>query len=219
MMMIKFFLSLFLYTTLGPTYIRPNPTAFYPKKYQEKRINDELKKIMDKIIKYMSNPKDPDHIPQNALLYTLYSDRLRTYLTDRYMTPLPLMDQIRALRELKLVKSIRQKLIKYKLILRETDKSGVLHIGRAIDYERKAAEYRQKTGAYEQLTSNPFNDIIYRVTHLLNQLKASKKISEWQRLKLVPIRDKTELAYMYFIPKPHKVILHIHFILLSSLYE
>jgi len=206
MTMIQSFLSLFLSTTLGPSYIRPNPTAFYPKKYQEKRINNELKKIMDKITKYMSHPKDPDRIPLNASLYSLYSDRLRTYLTHRYMTPLPLMDQIRALRELKLVKSIRRKLIKYKLILRETDKSGVLHIGRAIDYERKAMEYRQKTGAYEQLTSNPFNDIIYRVTHLLNQLKAMKKIYEWQKVKMMPIRDKTELAYMYFIPKPHKVI-------------
>jgi len=122
------------------------------------------------------------------------------------MATLSLSDQIRALRELKIVQSIRRKLIKHKLILRETDKSGVLHIGRASDYERKAAEYRQKTGAYEQLTSNPFNDLICTVTRSLNQLKSIKKIQEWQRLKMVPVRDKTELAYMYFIPKPHKVI-------------
>ncbi|CAF4159579.1 unnamed protein product, partial [Rotaria sp. Silwood2] len=120
------------------------------------------------------------------------------------MTLIPLIDQIRALRELKLVQSIRKKLKKYKLILRETDKSGVLHIGRAIDYERKAAEYRQTTGAYEELTSNPFDDIICTVTRLLNQLKSMKRISDWQRSKMNPVRKKTELAYMYFIPKPHK---------------
>lgn len=94
------------------------------------------------------------------------------------MNTLPLPYQIRALRELKIVQSFRRKLIKYKLVLRETDKSGVLHIGRAIDYQRKAAEHRQKTSAYEELPSNPFNDIICTVTRVLNQLKASKKIQE-----------------------------------------
>ncbi|CAF4132862.1 unnamed protein product, partial [Rotaria sordida] len=125
-------------------------------------------------------------------------------LNQAYMTPIPLIDQIRALRELKMIQSIRKKLKKLKLILRETDKSGVLHIGSAADYERKAIEYRRTTGAYEELTSNPYNDIICQVTRLLNQLKSSNRIREWQRIKMMPIREKTELAYMYFIPKPHK---------------
>ena len=154
----------------------------------------------------MSSSTDLPKIPLTSPLYTLYSDRLRSYLTQIYMTPLPLKEQIRALRELKIVKSIRRKLKKYKLILRETDKSGVLHIGRAIDYERKAVEYRQKTGAYEELTSNPFDDIICRVTRSLNQLKSMNKISEWQRSRMAPVRKRTELAYKYFVPKSHKVI-------------
>ncbi|CAM4819703.1 unnamed protein product [Rotaria magnacalcarata] len=192
------------YLSRGPTYIRPNPSVFYPSECQEKRIEKEHDNMMKKLKYCMSNLTDLPKIPQRSPLYTFYSDRLRSYLTTSYMTPLPLKDQIRALQELKLVKSIRRKLKKYKLILRETDKSGVLHIGRIIDYERKAAEYRQKTGAYEELTSNPFNDIICNVTHLLNQLKMMKKISEWQRSKLIPIREKTELAYKYFLPKSHK---------------
>ncbi|CAF4747428.1 unnamed protein product, partial [Rotaria sp. Silwood2] len=114
------------------------------------------------------------------------------------------MDQIRALRKLKIVKSIRRKLKKYHLVLRQTDKSGVLHIGRASDYERKAAEYRQKTGGYEELSSNPYNDIICSVTRLLNQLQMNKKIAEWRRQKMTPVRKKTQLAYMYFLPKAHK---------------
>jgi hypothetical protein len=148
-------------------------------------------------------------VPRNSPMYKLYSDRLRAYLTLRYLTPLPLTDQIRAIRELKLVQSIRRKLKRYKLVLRQTDKSGVLHIGRAKDYERKAAEYRQKTGAYEELSSNPFNELIHNVTHLLNQIRTTKRISEWQKEKMIPIRNKTELAYMYFVPKSHKVFLHL----------
>lgn len=154
----------------------------------------------------MSDKTSLPKIPLASPLYNLYSDRLRACLTHIYSNPLPLIDQIRALRELKIVQSIRRKLKKYKLILRPTDKSGVLHIGHASDYERKAVEYRKKTGAYEQLTSNPFNDIFCNVVRSLNQLKSTNKIREDQRLKMMPIRDKTELAYMYFIPKPHKVI-------------
>jgi hypothetical protein len=121
---------------------------------------------MKKLKEKMSNSKDLPKISLVSSVYKLYSDRLQACLTHSYMSTLPLRDQMRALRELKIVQSIRRKLIKYKLVLRETDKSGVLHIGRAIDYQRKAAEYRQKTGAYEEL------------------------------LKLVPVREKTELAYI-----------------------
>lgn len=195
------------YLSRGATYIRPNPSVFYPKKYLEKRIVKEHDDMMKKLKKYLSNHTDLPKIPTTSSLYKVYSNRLQLYLTNIYMSPIPLMDQIRALRELKIVQSIRQKLKKYKLILRETDKSGVLHIGRAIDYERKATEYRLKTGAYKELNYNPFDDVIVNVSRLLNQLKSTRKISEYSRLKMVPIRDKTELAYMYFVPKPHKVIL------------
>ncbi|CAF4354371.1 unnamed protein product, partial [Adineta steineri] len=80
---------------------------------------------MDRIKKYMSNLKDPGNLPLTSPLYKMYSDRLRTYLLQRYMTPLPLIDQLRARRDLKLVKSIQRKRKKYKLILRQTDKSSV----------------------------------------------------------------------------------------------
>ncbi|CAF1285193.1 unnamed protein product [Rotaria sp. Silwood1] len=192
------------YLSRGPSYIRPNPSVFYPEQTLEKRIKKEHDDTMKKLTKYMSEITDLPKIPLTSSLYKLYSNQLRSCLNQSYMNLIPLIDQIRALRELKMVQSIRKKLKKYKLILRETDKSGVLHIGAASDYERKAAEYRQTTSAYEELTSNPYNDIICTVTHLLNQLQSSKRIFEWQRKKLMPIRKTTELAYMYFIPKPHK---------------
>ncbi|CAF3880665.1 unnamed protein product [Rotaria sp. Silwood1] len=184
------------YLSRGPSYIRPNPSVFYPEQTVEKRIKKEHDDTMKKLTKYMSEITDLPKIPLTSSLYKLYSNQLRSCLNQSYMTIIPLIDQIRALRELKMVQSIRKKLKKYKLILRETDKSGVLHIGAASDYERKAAEYRQTTGAYEELTSNPYNDIICTVTHLLNQLQSSKRIFEWQRKKLMPIRKTTELAYI-----------------------
>jgi hypothetical protein len=52
--------------------------------------------------------------------------------------------------------------IKNQLVLRRTDKSGIPHIGYAFDCERKARAYRQKTGAYIELLSNPLNDILHK---------------------------------------------------------
>ena len=138
---------------------------------------------------------------------TVYSDRLQNSLIHRYMNPLPLMDQLRARRELKLIKSIRRKLKTHKLIIRQTDKSGVFYIGRTIDCKRKAMEYRQKTNAYEELSSNPLNEIFDQVIQLLNKLRSVNRIKERQKFSMIPNRDKVELACMYFLPKAHKVII------------
>jgi len=121
------------------------------------------------------------------------------------MAPLSLFDELRARRELHLVKSIRHKLTKAQLVLRPTDKSGVFHIGSSSDYERKAIEYRAKTGAYIELSSNPLNEIVNKVYRLLDNLRLTKRISVKQYNKMIPDRAKVHLAYMYFIPKAHKV--------------
>jgi hypothetical protein len=92
-----------------------------------------------------------------------------------------------------------------KLILHETDKSGVFHVGQASDYERKATLYRMKTGAYEELPSNPFDEMFTKVFRFFHQLKTTKQIMEWQRAKMTPDRDKTELANQHYLPKAHKV--------------
>ena len=65
--------------------------------------------------------------------------------------------------------------------------------------------YRIKTSAYEELPSNPFDEIFIKVVRFLNHLKTTKQIMEWQRVKMTPVRDKTELSYQYFLPKAHKV--------------
>lgn len=184
-----------------------------PLKQREKQLDKESKTIMDTLKNFMSSFKDGrPWIPKTVAMYKLYSERLQTCLKHHYMTALPLRDQLRARRDLKLIKSIRGKLKKYKLILRQTDKSGVFHIARAIDYKRKAKEYREKTGAYEELTSNPLNENFFQVIQLLNKLRSANRIKEGQKVKMIPNRDKVELAYMYFLPKAHKVIICLNFI-------
>ena len=193
--MVTFFLT-------GPGYIRPNQTLIGLQYRQEKLIDREQSKIMKRIVDFLTRTP---MMARSSSVFKLYESHLHDCLTRRYTAALPLVDQIRAYQEFHMAKSIVRKLTKAKLILRRTDKSGVLHIGRASDYQRKAAMYRSKTRAYEELTSNPSDDVFNKVVRTLNNLKSSGQISEWQRVKMTPLRSNTELAYQYFLPKVHKV--------------
>jgi phosphotransacetylase len=147
------------------------------------------------------------HISSRSPIIKQLSARLTARLTRRYLATLSYVDAQRARKELELVKSIRRKLKKAKLILRETDKSGNFHIGRASDYAKKAATYRTKTGAYMELPDNPLAEIMHKVAHLLNDLRKKKHITARQHKKMMPNRQKVRLAHMYFNPKAHKVII------------
>ena len=145
------------------------------------------------------------HIPHTSTIIKQFSRQLETSLHQRYTAPLSYLKIYRIRKELNLVKSIRYRLKKGEHILRVTDKSGIFHIGDAKDYERKAEAYRQKTQAYIELETNPLWSIFDKVVHLLNDLRSKKYIRAWQLNQMMPKREKVTLAYLYFIPKPHKV--------------
>jgi hypothetical protein len=90
--------------------------------------------------------------------YENIMDTVTSYLIRVYhmqnMAPISYLNQYRARKELKLVKSIQFRLKKSKYILRVTDKSGIFHLSNKADYEQKAEVYRQKTGAYIELESD-----------------------------------------------------------------
>jgi hypothetical protein len=134
-----------------------------------------------------------------------FIQEMETRLYQRYMAPISYRDIYRTSQELKLIKSIESKLRKGKYILRFIDKSGIFHLGHATDYEQNAEVYRQKTGAYIELESNPLWPIFDKVVHLLNNLRSKDHIRAWQLNEMMPKRNKVALAYLYFIPKPHKV--------------
>jgi hypothetical protein len=106
----------------------------------------------------------------------------------------------------RLTLKIRGKLKKGNLILRESDKSGNLYIGQVTAFEQKAIEYRMKTGAYEELSSNPLEEILIKVNRLLNDLHMkTNDLSPKQYKEMLPKRKDVRLAYLYFNPKTHKV--------------
>ena len=187
----------------GPNYIRPNQSYLHSRQQREKQVKKQHQNLMDVIIPYLVRVH---HIPQTSTIIKHFSQQLETYLHERYMAPLSYLRVYRTRQELKLIKSIRYRLKKGKHILRVTDKSGIFHIGHAKDYEHKAEAYQQKTQAYMQLESDPLWSVFDKVVQLLNNLRAKKHIMAWQLNQMMPKKEETELAHLYFIPKPHKVI-------------
>ncbi len=98
------------------------------------------------------------------------------------------------------VKSIHSRIKKEKYVLWVTDKSGIFHLGNKSDYEQKAEAYCHKIGADIELESDPLWSIFDKVVHLLNNLRSKD--------------HKVTIAYLYFIPKPHKVM-NVHMFFLS----
>ncbi|CAF4807511.1 unnamed protein product, partial [Rotaria socialis] len=126
------------------------------------------------------------------------------YFNHSYFSPLTYKNEIQALEQARTALSIRRKLKKSNLILRVTDKGHNFYIGSAIEFDKKVQKFFQDTNAFVILKENPFNEILDKVIHLLNQLHGKKLILRWQYNKMMPNRTKSELAHLYFNPKTHK---------------
>ncbi|CAF1365134.1 unnamed protein product [Adineta ricciae] len=140
-----------------------------------------------------------------------FSHQLPTYLCEQYMAPVSYLHAHRARQERKRIQSIRYRLKKSNQVLRVTDKSGIVHIGDANDYEQKAEAYREKKKAYIQLENDPLCVVFDKAVNLLNDLRSKKHILAWQFDKMMPKRENAQLAYLYFVPKPHKLIFQCSF--------
>ncbi|CAF3018135.1 unnamed protein product [Rotaria socialis] len=123
----------------GPNYIIPNQNSLHSYKHQEKHVQQEHKNIMNVITRYLIREH---HIPLTATVLREFFQQLETCLRQQYMTQVSYLNIYRAQKELKQMKSIQYRLKKGNCILRETDKSGIFHIGNSVDYEKKEEAYR-----------------------------------------------------------------------------
>ena len=197
----SFLVNIQNHISLGPDYIRPNQSFLYSSKRQQKLLKQEHQNITNTVTSYLVRVH---HTPNSSLTIKQFIQEIETHLHQRYMAPLSYRDVYRTRKELKLIESIEYSLKKRKYILRVTDKSGIFHLSHATDYEQKAEAYRQKTKAYIELPSNPLSVVFDKVVHLLNDLRLKEHIQAWQLDKMMPKRNSVALAYLYFIPKPHK---------------
>ncbi|CAF3592718.1 unnamed protein product [Rotaria socialis] len=99
-------------------------------------------------------------------IFKQFSERLQACLMLHYMIPVPFIEHVRA--------------------QRETDKGGNLYVSHVNEFEEKAVEYRMTTGVYEELSSSSIEEILGKVTRLLNDLHAkTNQLSSPQYKKLL----------------------------------
>ncbi|CAF1493565.1 unnamed protein product, partial [Adineta ricciae] len=73
------------------------------------------------------------------------------------------------------VKRLKHKFRLANIVLRKTDKSKVLHLGKIDDYDKKSNDYMVKTQAYQCLgTQDPLPDLIQRTNKYLPDLRLAK---------------------------------------------
>ncbi len=125
-----------------------------------------------------------------------------------YTTPLSPKLNTRIRCEYRMIKSIQRQLKTSDIILRTTDKSKVFHLGSAHDYHQKALQYMCETNAYREITNgiNPCHEHVQKVLEIIDQMLKKKDINlQFWKQYMRPNPVITELAHLYFIPKPHKV--------------
>ena len=188
---------------LGSSCVRLNQSATRPRIQQEATMKNEQKNIYDKVHAHLVAP--PHQIPGNNAIFKKYSTHLGVQLERSYRAPICRRDQILAHQQANIAQSIRAKMRQHNLVLRVVDKGSNFYIGSAETFERKVQKYFTDTNAFVQLSANPFNDILNRVTQSLRTLASKKLILQWQLKMMLPDPKTSELSYLYFNPKTHKV--------------
>ncbi|CAF1315870.1 unnamed protein product [Rotaria sp. Silwood1] len=194
----KFPLSFLL---LGPSFIRLNQSAIRPVEEQEAEIKNEHEEITKKVQGHLNQYH---HIPPKSSILKEYSNEVFDHFNRSYFTPLSSKEQIEAFEQAQMTASIREKLKKNNLILRLTDKGNNFYVGSAGEFEQKGEKFFQETNAFIEISINPLNQIQDQVIQLLNRLRSKRLILEWQYKKMMPDRNNSELAHLYFNPKTHK---------------
>ncbi|CAF4266377.1 unnamed protein product, partial [Rotaria sordida] len=143
-------------------------------------------------------------IPCKARILTDYSNDVFDHFNQCYFTPLSCKEQIEVFEQTQKTATIRQKIKKHDLILRVTDKGNNFYIGSASEFEKQAEKFFQETNAFIEISINPFNQIQDHVIQLLNRLRSKQFILQWQYNEMMPDRENSELAHLYFNPKTHK---------------
>ncbi|CAF4247631.1 unnamed protein product, partial [Rotaria sordida] len=154
--------------SLGPSCIRLNQSAIRSRHQQEIQMENEYKKINDKVQHHLISL--PHNIPLKSLVLKTYSNDLLNYFNHSYFVPLSYKDQVRTVEQAKTAASIRRKIEKSDLILRTTEKGYNFYVGSKIEFEKKVEKFFQETNAFMELTENPFNEILDKVIQLLNRL-------------------------------------------------
>ncbi|CAF1475610.1 unnamed protein product, partial [Adineta steineri] len=189
--------------TNGPKYVPPCQSRF-SNPNSDKIIGREYQNIVKCFEKGFFNNCMSSSNQQAKECFTDVNNLLHRL----YTTPLSRKLFTRAQYEYRLVKSTQREIKKSNVVIRPTDKSKLLHLGSSNDYHQKALQYMQETNAYREITSgiNPCYEHVQKVLAVIDPMLKNSEINLklWKQ-SMRPHINTTELAYLYTIPKPHKI--------------
>ena len=187
----------------GSNYIRPNQSHLHSYAARQKQVKREFNSILDVITPYLIRVH---HMAQTSSIMKVLSQQLATYLCERYMAPMSYLHIPCARRELKILWSPSNAVGEKETMFSVSPTkvvSSVLTLPTIMSERAEAS--RRKTEAYFKLDSDPLWIIFDKAIDVLNDLRSKKHIMAWQLKKRLPKREKVALAYLYFVPRPHKV--------------
>ncbi|CAF4187077.1 unnamed protein product, partial [Adineta steineri] len=192
-----------LLSTLGPSYIRLNQSSVQKQKVVQKKVKHQHTTMIHKLATDLNRRHG---LPTKSAIIKQFGSQSEVIFNQQFSTSSSLTyhNMYRTRHELNTILSIKRKLKRLPIIIRQSDKTGIMHIGYKSDYDKKVLLYQEKTIAYKELIYNPLIDTFFKVIRVLNDLLRDKEIKVWQYKKMVPDQNKIQLAYLYFIPKPHK---------------
>jgi hypothetical protein len=193
----------FAYLTNGPKYVPPCQSRF-----RRRSIDAVIDNECEHIVQAFKQGLEQNYTSTSDQRAKDFFASIQSLVRRAYTSPVPPTLYRRARCEHRLIRKIQRRLKSTNVVIRQTDKSKVFHLGHMDDYRRKAMEYMQTTNAYRELstTSNPCMDNLRAVLELIDPLIKKKMIDlrRW-RNRMRPDSATVELAHLYFIPKPHKV--------------
>jgi hypothetical protein len=189
--------------TNGPKYVPPCQSRF-----SHQNIDKIITREYDNIVQNFKTGLTNNCISSSDQRAKDFFAAVKNLLHRLYTTPLSPKLRTRVQYESKIVKNIQRQIKKSTAIIRPTDKSKVFHLGSAHDYHQKALKYMQETNAYREITSgiNPCHEHVHKVLSVIVPMLKNGDINLKLWRKCMQPNEKTsELAHLYFIPKPHKV--------------
>lgn len=166
-------------------------------KKEYERVSDDVKQSIGKNQMSVTDGRAKQAFPE-----------LEDMIENLYSKPLSPKLYRRARHEHRIVKRL-QKLLHSRpdIVVCRIDKGEGFYFGSKTTMEQKIEEYMEKTNAYEEVTRDRcrLHDILHSTEIVLDYLVKRKAISLGQRKQLLPNVGKMELAYLYALPKIHKV--------------
>ncbi|CAF4958062.1 unnamed protein product [Rotaria sp. Silwood1] len=177
---------------LGPKFVPPAPEQVL------ERLPKEIENMKEKVAAAWR--RKTKTIAREPPIVTKFCERIEEEIRKKITTEAPRDPTLKPA-----ITFFRKVQKKNNIIFRQTDKSKVFHTDTKENYIKKSTIYMDKTNAYVEISSPPLREMIEKTDKFLRNLVSRKRIPQALLEKLRPSLTESELPYLYYNPKDHKI--------------